>query len=197
MNKERRSTQPPLVGALSHTRRSVILRYLGEIHPASATQIARGLDLPPSTVAEEVRWLRAEGLIEESGRRERRGAVERLFRPKDGTQWMSDDEWEVLSADHRKMLILDLVRSMLARLAAASAAGVEDVFSDSSWASSVYSLDAEGWSELSQIHRRLVADAERVAKESRERMAGSPEPALRACSSSFLFAMPRGAAEKE
>jgi len=68
---------PRAAAALLHPLKSRILRLAGE--PASATELARRLDLPRQRVHYHVRELERAGLLRPAGRRRRRNLVEQRF----------------------------------------------------------------------------------------------------------------------
>lgn len=189
MTEDRRRWPALLVSAMTNPRRGAILRDLVDNGPASPKQISRRLGLPASTTSEEIRRLRADGLVEQVDAEEKRGALECRFEACESTRWLSDQDWAGLRAVEKGRFLHGLLSALLARFTSAVRWNSADFSADSVWFSTVYAVDDQGWAELAALHRRTVAEAERIVAACGDRAAGSG-PRHRACSTIMLFEMP-------
>lgn len=115
------ATRPEAAAALLDPLRSAILERLRE--PASAAAVAESLDLPRQRVNYHVRVLERAGLVEEVGRRKRRGLEERLVRAKAAAWVLSPSALGRLRSDPES--VRDRLSS--AYLAAVSARTIEEL----------------------------------------------------------------------
>jgi DNA-binding transcriptional ArsR family regulator len=180
-----------LASALGHRLRSEILRALGERKSASAREIASKIDAAPSSVSEQLRRLKAQGLIESVGSTHRRGAIERFYRPAEHTKWIDDDEADQLDEPERKRIMLGIARFLVANISAALSAERPVFRRDSCWSSATFRVDGQGWRELAGIYRTALEESLRVRGECAERLARAGGTAgTRISASALLFEVP-------
>jgi DNA-binding transcriptional ArsR family regulator len=192
----KKNARSHLATAMSHPTRSKIVRALLET-PQSATGIAESLGLPKSTVSEELRRLKADGLIEEVSQRNRRGAVERMFSATRAGRLVGPEEWKGLRTSEKRSLILGTIQALRQWLSSALAWNSGDFSSDSYWVANIHTVDERGWSELVTMHQRALEESERIVAESAARLANGSDPARRGCSAFILFEMPDQDEEEE
>jgi DNA-binding transcriptional ArsR family regulator len=180
-----------LPSALDHPLGSQILSLLGERGFASAKQIAGELSESRSSVSERLRRMRDDGLVEVVESKERRGAIERFYRPTETSFLMDPDEYAVLSESRKKRLTLRLVQDFANKVKAALSPTGPPLRDDSCWFLITGRVDAQGWEELVAIHHRALDEAERVRRESRARLEESGAGSSVICSSGFLFELPK------
>jgi DNA-binding transcriptional ArsR family regulator len=182
-----------LVESIGHPLGYAILRVLGERGRASGKELAAAVSKPRSTIGDQLRRLQAGGLIESVAEVTRRGTVERFYRATPSARWVEDAEMGGLSAEEKQRLGLRTVQSVVADASAALSANMLDRRDDWCLGSLRATVDARGWEELSEIHRRALEEVERVRRESAERMAGTDGEALRAFSALMLLELPPSA----
>jgi DNA-binding transcriptional ArsR family regulator len=147
---------PRLVKALAHPLRVQILTTL-EDRIASPSDLAAELDAPLGNVSYHVRTLADLGLVKLVKRRTRRGAVEHYYQAR-GRAQVSNRAWaQVPGVVKRSMVAVALEQAVDAAGAAAAAGGFDH--EDSNLSRQTVTLDAEGFSELSQALSRLHEEA--------------------------------------
>jgi DNA-binding transcriptional ArsR family regulator len=163
---------PRLVKGLAHPLRIHILHALQD-RVASPSEIAEELEAPLGNVSYHVRFLARVGLIELAGTEPRRGAVEHYYRAV-GRPQISAKAWEQVPQVVKDALIgstLDEIGEMVA--AAARTGGFDH---DQAHVSRrAYSLDQQGFDELSEAVAALQTRAEEIQRESALRLADSEQ----------------------
>jgi DNA-binding transcriptional ArsR family regulator len=163
-----------LVKGLAHPLRIHILNALQD-RVASPSEIAEELQAPLGNVSYHVRFLARVGLIELAGTEPRRGAVEHYYRAV-GRPQISAKAWEQVPQVVKDALIgstLDEIGEMVA--AAARTGGFDR--NQAHVSRKAYSLDQQGFDELSEAVVELQARAEEIQRESASRLADSEEDA--------------------
>jgi DNA-binding transcriptional ArsR family regulator len=159
-----------LIKGLAHPLRIHILRVL-EDRVASPSEIAEEIGAPLGNVSYHVRFLARVGLIELSGTKPRRGAVEHYYRAV-GRPQISAKAWEQVPQAVKDALIGSTLSEIGEMVAAAASAGGFD--RDNALVSRrAYALDARGFGELSVAVSDLIARAEEIQRESASRRAES------------------------
>lgn len=179
-----------LVQTLSHPVGYAILGVLAERGTASGKEIAAAVSKPRSTVGDQLRKLQADGLIESVAEETRRGTVERFYRTAPSAHWLDDAEMAGASAEEKRRMGLRAIQSIVADASAALSTNTLDRRDDWCLASTRLPVDARGWQELAEIHRRTLEEVERVRRQSAARLAGEGGEALRALSALILLELP-------
>jgi DNA-binding transcriptional ArsR family regulator len=159
-----------LVKGMAHPLRIHILNALQD-RVASPSEIAEELEAPLGNVSYHVRFLARVGLIELAGTKPRRGAVEHYYRAV-GRPQISRKAWKQVPQVVKDALIgstLDEIGEMVA--AAAQTGGFDRNHAHVS--RKAYSLDQQGFDELSEAVIELQACADRIERESASRLADS------------------------
>jgi DNA-binding transcriptional ArsR family regulator len=161
---------PRLVKGLAHPLRIQILRVLQD-RVASPSVIAGELEAPLGNVSYHVRFLARVGLIELSSTEPRRGAVEHYYRAV-GRPQISAKAWEEVPQMVKDAIIGSTIDEIGTVVAAAARTGGFD--HDQAQASRrAYSLDEQGFDDLSEAVADLHVRAEQIQRESASRLAGS------------------------
>jgi predicted ArsR family transcriptional regulator len=189
MRSKKDDVNSPLAGVLAHPNRARILGALVGI-PRSATEISKLLELPRSTVGEQLQRLKSEGFVEEVAERGKRGAVERLFSATRSGRIVGPEEWLHLRPDEKRSLILSVIRTLRTWIVAAVDWNAGDFSADSHWVISLHKIDDRGWSELVAVQKKAMKEFERITSESAARLEGGLQSARSACSTFILFEMP-------
>jgi DNA-binding transcriptional ArsR family regulator len=144
-----RQFDPDLAKALSHPLRHRILERLSVTGEASPTQLARALDEPLGNVAYHVRILHRLGFVELVGTRQRRGALEHLYRALPHP-WLDAEQWARLPTAFRRLAVARTLRDIVSD---ASEAGVGGGFDhpDAQIRRASLKLDQEGWSDVVRL----------------------------------------------
>jgi DNA-binding transcriptional ArsR family regulator len=165
---------PRLVKGLAHPLRIHILHALQD-RVASPSEIAEELEAPLGNVSYHVRFLARVGLIELSRTEPRRGAVEHYYRVV-GRPQISAKAWEQVPRVVRDALIGSTLAQIGEMVAAAARTGGFD--RDQAHVSrQAYSLDRQGFDDLSGAVVELQARAEQIQRESASRLADCEQDA--------------------
>lgn len=159
---------PRIVKGLAHPLRIHILGVLQE-RTASPSEIAAQCEASLGTVSYHVRYLERIGLIKLTETKPRRGAVEHYYRAV-GRLRISDRAWAQVPTVIRDSLVgstLDQIGRIVTEAAAAGGFSREH----SRVARQQLRLDDQGFHELSLALRQLNEQAERIERESIERLA--------------------------
>jgi DNA-binding transcriptional ArsR family regulator len=178
-----------LVDTVGHRVGYAIFRVLTE-RRASARELAALLSEPRSTVGDQLRKLIAGGLVESAGAKARRGTTERFYRVAPGSRWLDDDATAKLDPGQKRRTALRVAREAAADTSLALRSDRLDHRNDWCVGSSRIVVDAQGWKELAEIHRRALEEVERVRDQSAERLGGEAEEPLRAISWVMLLELP-------
>jgi DNA-binding transcriptional ArsR family regulator len=165
---------PRLVKALAHPLRVQILTTL-EDRIASPSDLASELGAPLGNVSYHVRTLADLGLVKLVKRRTRRGAVEHYYQAR-GRAQVSNRAWaQVPGVVKRSMVAVALEQAVDQAGAAAGAGGFDH--EESNLSRQVVTLDAEGFSEVSQAIARLHEDVAGIHERSAARLEKAGEDA--------------------
>jgi DNA-binding transcriptional ArsR family regulator len=170
MKPDRNISDPKLAKALAHPLRVAILGIL-EDRTASPSEIADELDASLGLVSYHVRVLSRFGLAKLVETRPRRGALEHYYRA-EARPVITTDAW----AKVPRIVKDATVRASLAQVSdqvnrAAESGGFDRANSHLSRSPMV--LDQRGWNELATKFDRLLADCERIAAASADRLAAN------------------------
>jgi DNA-binding transcriptional ArsR family regulator len=176
---------PRLVKALAHPLRVQILSTL-EDRVASPSDLAMELDAPLGNVSYHVRTLADLGLVKLVKRRTRRGAVEHYYQAR-GRAQVSNRAWAQVPGVVKRSMVAVALEQALDQAGAAAATGGFD-HEDSNLSRQSVTLDAEGWSELSQAVARLHEELSEIQERSTSRLKKSaPADAMQAGLVTMLF----------
>lgn len=145
---------------------------------ATPTQLAQWLGASVGTAAYHVRTLASLGLIELVGETRVRGAVAHHYRALPDSEHLSDGEVSRAAAALQSTPGATLYPLDPEICPVAAAGSFEDENALATRAS--LSLDAVGWSQLSQACTQLLKHADQIARSSAERMAKNPQEQGRA-----------------
>jgi DNA-binding transcriptional ArsR family regulator len=163
-----------LVKGMAHPLRIHILNTLqGRV--ASPSEIAEELEAPLGNVSYHVRFLARVGLIELAGTEPRRGAVEHYYRAV-GRPQISRKAWQQVPQVVKDALIRSTLDEIGEMVAGAALTGGFDR-NHAHVSRKAYSLDQQGFDELSEAMVKLEARAEQIQRESASRAADSAEDA--------------------
>jgi len=190
MPEDRSQKEEALLRAIMHPLRARVLRSVRRGH-SSATDIARALEAPRSSVNEQLRHLSKAGLIYVSEVKNKRGAVQRFYRVHSDSDYFSESELEKIDVQGRKRIDAGIVRMFLTAMAAAMQS--ENHASPSSVFWSITRLvDEEAWQQLRTLHRETALQANQLIHEAEERLDRESGSEARVISSSvFLFELPK------
>jgi len=161
---------------LSHPLRPRILEILTTRGEASPNEIANELGVPLGTLSYHTRLLRDSGWIELVREVPRRGAVEHFYRAVK-RPFLDDAQWEDLPLGVRRRLASMTVGDVLRQASKSATKGGFDR-SGAHAARVPLELDDEGWTELSDLVERTLAEAERIQERSNARRSSRAPGAL-------------------
>jgi len=172
------SEDPRYAKALRHPLRARILAILQETE-ATPTQLAKWLEASVGTAAYHVRTLAALGLIELVGETRVRGAVAHHYRALAEPERVAEEELGRSAADVRTASAVPAasgatLSTLDPKVCPVAAAGKFDDERALATRASLR-LDTAGWQQLSQACSQLLGRAERIARESTERLAQNPQ----------------------
>jgi len=160
---------PRLVKGLAHPLRIQILRALGN-RVASPSEVAEEIGAPLGNVSYHVRFLARVGLIELTGTKPRRGAVEHYYRAVARVR-LTDRVWAQVPDGVKSGLISGALAQLGPALTSAGPAGGFDrKDAVASWRK--LTLDDRGFKDLATELRRVRERAREIERESAERLSG-------------------------
>src|ERR1700743_3548656 len=101
-----------LRAAMTHPIRAQILAELGGEESQSAAEVAARIDVPVRSVRHQLSRLAADGLVEMSASRGRRGALEKLYRVR-GKLHLESDDFERMSPEDSRRGAIEALLSAL------------------------------------------------------------------------------------
>jgi DNA-binding transcriptional ArsR family regulator len=159
---------PRLARALSHPLRARILVILNE-QVASPNEIAEMLGERLPNVSYHVRVLVDLECIELVRTAQRRGAIEHYYRALT-RPFFSDNDWKRLPRSGRQALADVGLQLVWDDVSQAIEAGTLDARPDMHLSRSPLVVDEQGWGELTDALAGVLAEAERIARQSGERL---------------------------
>ena len=159
--------------ALSHPVRARVLAILND-QVASPNEIAELLNERLPNVSYHVRTLLELKFIELVSTAQRRGAIEHYYRAIE-RPFFKDRDWKRLPRTARQAISDAGIDDILSDVSEAVAGGTFDTRADRHLSHTPLVLDEQGWSELNDACKRLIADAGRIAKGSGQRLRKSGE----------------------
>lgn len=178
MREEKLDGKPPSV-ALHHPTRIRILEVVNErdMSPVQFLQLGLvkdGSESALSHVSYHFRKLAEDGCLEVVGEARRRGAVEHVYRGR-ARVWFSDEEWEEVHADERRLLSRAMYQGLAAR---AEGAMLDDTFDSRddrhlTWVG--FAVDERGWSEAMKALLDCFHRMHNIREEATRRLANSEQ----------------------
>ena len=151
---------------MTHPIKAQILAELGGEESQSAAEVAKRIGAPVRSVRHQLSRLAADGLVELSSSRGRRGALEKLYRNCAVVQLKSAD-FEEMSPEDSRRVITETFRRIILDVTRALVASTFD-WNDSCEIRIGAEVDEEGWTEIAEIAQRTCEEVEAA----RERTAG-------------------------
>lgn len=153
--------------ALGHPLRVRILAMLEE-ERASPVMLAEQLGEPLGVVAYHVRTLKALGLIQLVGTRQRRGATEHYYKALEHPR-ITDQAWQELSVVSRQRLLSAMLQQIGEYATGSAAAGGFDR-ADAHITRTAMTLDEQGWTELAEATKGWLVEAAKIEAEAQTRI---------------------------
>ena len=167
---------PRLVKGLAHPLRIHILRIL-QNRVASPSELAHELDVPLGNVSYHVRFLARVGLIELSGTKPRRGAVEHYYRAI-GRVHVTENAWSQVPAVVRDAVTASTIDSVGHFITGAAQRGGFHRH-NARVSRRTLQLDDEGFAELAAAVHELTERADAIEQASQARLRARHEQAAR------------------
>jgi DNA-binding transcriptional ArsR family regulator len=167
---------PRLAKALSHPLRARVLVILND-QVASPNEIADMLDERLPNVSYHVRALLDLGCIELVRTAQRRGAIEHYYRAL-ARPFFSDSDWKRLPRSGRQAIADVGLQLVWDDVSTAIEAGTFEARPDRHLSRSPMIVDEQGWGELRDALNDVLEKAERIGRQSRDRMAKSADPGI-------------------
>lgn len=153
--------------ALSHPLRRSVLGLLMERSEASPNELANQLGASLGTVSYHVHILRELGCIELVRTEPRRGAIEHFYRAAIDP-YLSDAQWESLPVGIRRQLAGQTLGELVQAIGRAAGEGGFDA-AEAHVDRLPLRLDAQGWSELSELLNATLREVREIQRRSDER----------------------------
>jgi DNA-binding transcriptional ArsR family regulator len=160
---------PRLVKALAHPLRVQILAVLQD-RTASPSDLAEELSAPLGNVSYHVRILAKLGLLKLVRKRQRRGAIEHLYRA-NGRVRVSDRAWGQVPGIVKTAMV-DASLEQVGRYVEQSAATGGFERPEAHMSRQPMRIDEQGWKDLSGALADLLTRANEIEAESQERLRG-------------------------
>lgn len=151
--------QAAYLKAIAHPLRIRILAMLGE-RAASPVELEPQLDATLGAIAYHVRTLHTLGLIELVETRQRRGAIEHVYRADEPPRF-SDEAWQELGPVGKQRLLGAMLQQIGEFASRSAAAGGFDR-ADANISRFSLELDEEGWQRLAQASKRWMAEIDEI-----------------------------------
>jgi DNA-binding transcriptional ArsR family regulator len=174
--------------AMAHPLRCSIFRIITE-RVASPAEISRQLLVDVSNVGYHMRRLQEFGMAELVDERTVRGAVEHFYRGVD-LHLVQTGDWDKMPESSRTHLLVEFLQPSVDDFEASVRAGI--LGSDEEWAvtRTVGVFDREAFAEALALHEQLLAEMQRLRKESAGRLAESDEVGVHFSSTVNCFRIP-------
>jgi len=186
---------PRIAKALAHPLRVRILATLSH-RSISPVEFSRETRVPLSDVAYHFRKLEEFECAEITREVPVRGSTQHFYR---GTTrpLLGDDAWKYLPASIRGGISGMLWQTLIERAAEAMEAGTFDSRDDRHFTWTPYTVDEEGWSELTKLQAETLDEATAIEVRSAERMARSREAGVNTTFALACFESPKLDAKKK
>lgn len=148
--------------------RARILMILNE-RVASPNEIAEDIDERLPNVSYHVRALLDLGCIELVDTAQRRGAIEHYYRAV-VRPFFSDSDWKRIPRSGRQAISDSILQILWEDLSDSMKAGTFEARTDRHLTHSQMALDQEGWKEMTDLLRGVLADVEKIESRSKARL---------------------------
>jgi DNA-binding transcriptional ArsR family regulator len=179
-----------LIEAVSHPIRLEALRIFF-YRVASPNEVAQELGENVSVVSHHVRVLKELDHIELVKTEQRRGAVEHFYRAVVPTH-IDDAGWEKLSKSRRQQLSVLVLQAVFGEVVRAVTKETFDARVDRHLSWVPFSVDEQGWDELTKRMAGWLDEIEEVKAASAKRLAANGEKGQRVVTSLMSFETPPG-----
>ncbi len=177
------------IKALGHPARLDALRLFNERDLASPNEIAKAIGMDVNRLAHHIRVLKECDCIELVKTEPRRGAIEHFYRATKRAN-VTQEIAKALPKSMREGITAEMVTAIFERITAAVEADTFDQRDDRHVSWMPLTLDEEGWQAFVELKANQLQREMEIEAESRERMAQSQEPAIKATTVNMLFEMP-------
>ncbi|MBN9624087.1 MAG: helix-turn-helix transcriptional regulator [Actinobacteria bacterium] len=188
-SRKRKRLKTTLAAAVAHPLRARCLTIFAE-RDASPSEIARELRLDVSNVGYHVNALADAKLIERVRTRPVRGATEHFYRAIE-LPVITGEQEKGRSQDERRTFAETTLSLYAANAARALEAGTMLTRFDHHLTRVAFSVDQQGWDELTRAYMELYEQVFEIQAASAKRPSNDAEP-IRVISFQSLFEMPRG-----
>lgn len=180
---------PRIAKALAHPLRVRILATLSH-RSISPVEFSREARVPLSDAAYHFRKLEEFECAEVTREVPVRGSTQHFYR---GTTrpLLGDDAWKYLPVSIRGGISGMIWQTLLERVVEAMEAGTFDVRDDRHFTWTPYTVDEEGWSELTALQAETLERATEIGVRSAERMARSQEAGVNTTFALACFESPK------
>jgi DNA-binding transcriptional ArsR family regulator len=184
-----------LVDAMGDPVRCKIITALTETEEGmSVRRLSERIGEPPGKVRYHLHLLDDRGLVTVVGERQRRGVMERYYRPQ-RLPIITTQQSALLDEKQSKKIALQILARIIEDARAAIA---EHRFGTRVGQIRVRAeVDPQGWEELNEIYDRTLADIEAAVQRSATRMEGSKDCAIPIVSGLLLFEAASGRSRPE
>jgi len=157
--------------AMSHpTRVRILMAMNTPRRRLSPKRFADETGLPVQHCSYHFRELEDSGCVALVDTRQRRGATEHIYEPrKTALQWT--DDWKALGPVVKQSVLASVMRGAVEALGMAIEEGTFEARDDSHMSWSTIEVDMEGWSQMTAILDRALAELMDVDKDAHERIA--------------------------
>lgn len=175
------------IGTLANPALFLVLRIIGERGEASAKDISTETGKSPAAVGRLIATLQDRSLIKVSRTEQTRGTRERFYEATEATKWVPSADFGRAPVAMQRQMLFNIARCGFEDVAAAINSRRITIPADWCFGSIRSMVDRQGWRELVEVHEAALEAAERIRRESRDRLqAPSSTPAIRASSTLFL-----------
>lgn len=148
---------------------------------ATASTLAKELDVPAGKVRHQLRKLIRLGVVETVEETARRGVVERSYALA-GDLIVDEEEFDAVPPERRTRIVNPILKGIVRDIARSVKAGLVTRRCDFCVARTPILVDEEGWKQLARIHTLTVEEVCRVRAESEQRLSEADAEPIRTVS---------------
>lgn len=192
-----RGVENAALGAIvAHPLRCRLLAIFAE-RVASPTEISQELNMPVGDVSYHVRTLKDAGAIELVNERPVRGSTEHFYRAT-GTfgPLLTDEDYEKMSVDERAEFARHTFQLAVADASVSLETRKFGERHDHHITRVPFSVDEQGWQELSDLYRDTLARVIEIQSDSKARLAETGEEPIRGTAFTTFFETPEKGAPR-
>jgi hypothetical protein len=157
---------------------------------ATTREIAAALERPPTTLREYLHELRGAGVVAVVDKIPRRGGFENVYSVILTGLLEVYREAETMGVGQERRHRLQIARLTFNGTAHALKASLMERRDEETFRWTRGCVDEQGWADLAAIHRRAFNEAQRILRESAERMRKHEVDSIRIASALFFFEAP-------